>query len=405
MILKGFLALVALLTPVASWAAEPAKSPGFDGETITLGMISPLTGPVAVLGQPVTAGQQVWYQKVNANGGIAGKYKVELLTEDNANQEAQTIQQYNKLKNSVTAFTQVFGTHTTMAIRPQLQVDKIVVSPASFDSYWVHDANMLPVGSTYQVMAINAFSYWLDNEADTDPVACALVRDDPYGEAGMQGIEFVAKKRGIEIASEVTISQADQDFTGQIAQLKSAECEMVFVTTVPPQLARIVGNAARAGFTPRWIAQWPSWHEALLKSPVVDYIEKYVWLAGEGAEWGESNDAPGMNEIAGDIAQFKPDQAPNVWFITGYNQARAISAMLEKAVADGDLSREGIMKALATMPNVNFGGLTGNYNYGPIEKRNPPAESTVFAIDKTKPFGLKALKTSFAAPETADFKY
>lgn len=401
------LALTALaaLAPVAALAADPAKAPGFDGTTITLGMISPLSGPVAVLGLPVTAGQEVWYQKVNAAGGIAGKYKVELLTEDNANQEALTVQQYNKLKNRVVAFTQVFGTHTTMAIRPQLQADKVVVSPASFDSYWVHDANLLPVGATYQIMAINAFSHWLDTEADSTPAACGLVRDDPYGEAGMQGIEFVAEKRGLEIAAEVTLSQADQDFTGQIEQLKSAGCEMVFVTTVPPQLARIVGNAARAGFEPRWIAQWPSWHSALLDSPVVDYIAKNVWLAGEGTEWGSAANAPGMAELEADIAAYKPDQAPNVWFVTGYNQARAMTALLETAVAEGDLSREGVMHALATMDNVDFGGLTGDYHYGAIEQRDPPRQSTVFGINPDKPFGLESLKENFVSPEAAEFSY
>ncbi|MEJ8574252.1 ABC transporter substrate-binding protein [Microbaculum marinum] len=402
---KYLLMSLVAMAPAIAAAAELEEVPGFDGETITLGIISPLSGPVAVLGLPVTAGHEVWFERINEQGGIAGKYKVKLLTEDNANQEALTVQQYNKLKNQVVSFSQVFGTHTTKAILPQLRTDKMVVAPASFDSYWVHDPNLLPVGATYQIMAVNAFAHWLDTEADDDPVICGLVRDDPYGEAGMDGIKFVAEKRGLEIAAEVTLSQSDQDFTGQIEQLKSAGCEMVFVTTVPPQLARIVGNSARAGFEPRWIAQWPSWHGALLDSPVVDYLEKNVWLAGEGTEWGNQANSPGMAELEADIAAHKPDQAPNVWFVLGYNQARAVTAMIEKAVAHGDLSREGVMNALATMDNVDFGGLIGDYHYGAIEKRNPPRKSTVFGVDREKPFGLKSLKENFASPEAAEYSY
>ncbi len=55
---------------------------GFDGKTITLGILSPLSGPVAVIGEPLTAGNQVFFKALNAKGGIGGRYKVKLDTED-----------------------------------------------------------------------------------------------------------------------------------------------------------------------------------------------------------------------------------------------------------------------------------------------------------------------------------
>ena len=54
----------------------PASGPGFDGKTIKLGVLTPLSGPVAVIGNPLTAGNQVYFDYVNSKGGIAGKYKV-----------------------------------------------------------------------------------------------------------------------------------------------------------------------------------------------------------------------------------------------------------------------------------------------------------------------------------------
>ncbi|MGH3100713.1 MAG: ABC transporter substrate-binding protein, partial [Thermoleophilia bacterium] len=56
-------------------AAEVKSGPGFDGKTIKLGVLTPLSGPVAVIGQPLTAGNQVYFDYVNSKGGIAGKYK------------------------------------------------------------------------------------------------------------------------------------------------------------------------------------------------------------------------------------------------------------------------------------------------------------------------------------------
>src|SRR5687768_15921375 len=58
--------------------------PGFDGTTIKVGVLTPLSGPVAApIGIPLTAGGDVYWQRVNAEGGIAGKYKVEVVKEDN----------------------------------------------------------------------------------------------------------------------------------------------------------------------------------------------------------------------------------------------------------------------------------------------------------------------------------
>ena len=55
-------------------AAGLQSGPGFDGTTIKLGVLTPLSGPVAVIGQPLTAGNQVYFDYVNSQGGIACKY-------------------------------------------------------------------------------------------------------------------------------------------------------------------------------------------------------------------------------------------------------------------------------------------------------------------------------------------
>src|SRR6476660_6402722 len=71
-------------TDTSSEAKQLANAPGFDlaKKEIRLGVITPLTGPVALIGKPLTAGGEVWFQHVNDAGGIAGKYKVVLDEKD-----------------------------------------------------------------------------------------------------------------------------------------------------------------------------------------------------------------------------------------------------------------------------------------------------------------------------------
>jgi ABC-type branched-subunit amino acid transport system substrate-binding protein len=129
----------------------PAAAPGFDGTTITLGVITPQTGIAAVIGKPLTNGNQVYVDALNAKGGIAGKYKVQLKVVDSQYQPQTGVQQYNATKGSVAAYVQILGTGVVNAILPQLKTDKIIAGPASLDSFWVPEQQLMALGAPYQV--------------------------------------------------------------------------------------------------------------------------------------------------------------------------------------------------------------------------------------------------------------
>ena len=82
-----------------------------------------------------------------------------------------------------------------------------------------------------------------------------------------------------------------------------------------------------------------------------------------------------------------------------------MTALLEKAVDEGDLSRDGLMKALEGLGRVSFDGLTGDYQYGPAEQRNPPRTSTIFEVDPDKPFGLGTKKYNFSSSAAEEFEF
>ena len=53
---------------------EPETVPGFDGETIRLGVVTPTSGPVAIIGEPLTNGNRAYWDYVNEElGGVGGK--------------------------------------------------------------------------------------------------------------------------------------------------------------------------------------------------------------------------------------------------------------------------------------------------------------------------------------------
>lgn len=386
-------------------AGAPGNTAGFDGKTIKLGVLTPLTGTVAVIGQPLTAGNEVFFKALNAKGGVAGKYKVELVQEDSQYKTDIAVQKYNKIKGDVVAFTQVLGTAPTLAVLPQLRTDKILAAPASLDALWVREPNLLPVGAPYQVQAINAMDYYFgDGGGSKSDTICTMIQDDVYGEAGQQGIDFAADKYGFTVANTQKFKVGTENYAGQVGALAGAKCKVVFLVATPSDAAKIWGTAAQARFAPQWFGQSPSYTGALAKSAVAPYMEQSVLIVAEGTEWGDDS-VPGMKTMVADKDKYAPDQDPDYYFSFGYNQARAMTAVLEKAVEMGDLSRDGILKASNALGTVSFEGLSGDYRYGPAEKRNPPRSSTVFAVDPSKPFGLKTVKYNFSSDAAKEFVF
>ena len=385
-------------------AGAPTSGPGFDGKTIKLGVLTPLTGPVAVIGEPLTAGNEVFYEAVNKRGGIAGKYKVEVEQADTQYAPDRTVQQYNRLKNQVVAFTQVLGTAPTLAVVPQLKKDKILAAPASLDAFWVREENLLPIGGPYQVQAINALDYYVNEGGGKGKKICSLIQDDAYGEAGQAGVDFAAQKLGFEVTETQKYKTGTKDVSGQISRLRAARCDAVYMVSVPSDAGTIWGTAAQRKFAPQWIGSSPTWIDELGKSPLAGYLQKTTWIAAEGTEWGDT-EVPGMAEMVKNVEELRPKQEPDYYFAFGYNQARAMTAVLEKAVETGDLSREGILKASREVGTVSFDGLTGDYKYGTAEERDPPRSTTLFKVDPKKPFGLATLKYNYESDAAKEFTF
>jgi ABC-type branched-subunit amino acid transport system substrate-binding protein len=385
-------------------AASLKTGPGFDGKTIKLGVLTPLTGPVAVIGLPLTAGNQVYFDYVNSKGGIAGKYKVELVQEDTQYSPPKTVQQYNKVKSDVVAFTQVLGTAPTLAVLPQLRQDGMIAAPASLDALWVREENLLPVGGPYQIQAINALDYYVNEGGGKGKNVCSFIQDDAYGEAGQAGVDFAAEKLGFKVASTQKFKVGDKDVTGQVQRLQRSKCDAVFLVATPTDAGTIWGTAAKLGFAPRWIGQSPSWIDELGASPLAEYLQKTTWITAEGTEWGDSK-VEGMTALVDRVKQFKPDQDPDYYFSFGYLQGQAMTALLEKAVELGDVSKEGMMKASSELGSVSFDGLSGDYTYGPAESRNPPRTTTIYEVDPDKPFGLGTLKYQYESDAAKEYEF
>jgi ABC-type branched-subunit amino acid transport system substrate-binding protein len=244
--------------------------------------------------------------------------------------------------------------------------------------------------------------YWVNQEGHKDSKICVLYQDDPYGKAGLEGVKFAADEMGFKVTKEVTFAVTDTEFGAQVNQLKASACEMVYLVGLPSSTSPIMSAAEQTGFAPQWIGQSPTWVGLFSGNT---YMQQHFLIINEGPEWGDTS-SPGMKQMLDDIASFdKTKQQPDIYFAFGYAQAWSMAQILEKAVANGDLSRDGLVEAMNGVGTLKTGGLLGDYEYGPPKDRVPPRAGRIFKVDPATPGGLKAVTTEeFTSDAAKKFK-
>src|SRR3546814_4698061 len=131
---------------------------------------------------------------------------------------------------------QLLGTPIVNAVLEQLESDDILASPASLDSFWVREPNLVPLGGPYQTQAMKGLYWYVTDGGGEGKKICSLIPDDPYGEAGQESLEFAAENLDIElgVTARFPAPPSAAVFPAPIGPPQGEACEMVFMVATPP---------------------------------------------------------------------------------------------------------------------------------------------------------------------------
>jgi ABC-type branched-subunit amino acid transport system substrate-binding protein len=365
-------------------------------KTIDLGVLTPLSGPVAApIGIPLTKGIETYFKAVNASGGIDG-FKINLVERDSQYDPQVQVSQYEQIHNQVLMLAESLGTPTTQAIVNLASNDHMLVSAATLDSYLARQQYMVLIGTPYRLQVENGFDYVVRQLGKTNPKTAIVYQDDSYGQDGLTGYKEAMSCYNLNNVAEVTYEATDTTFAAQAAQLKASGAQYVFLTAIPTAAAGIIGTAHALGYDPQWILQSPAFANALLQVPGLNLLlEHEAWVVSQGATWGDTS-KPGMAEMLQDIQKYAPGQQPDGYFEFGFAEAKVTAAILKKAADNKDLTRAGLLNALNSLQTVDLGGLFPTLHYGSSpNQRVPSRDSSVYALDPTQPGNIKNLSGDF----------
>jgi ABC-type branched-subunit amino acid transport system substrate-binding protein len=387
--------------------------PGVDAKTktISLGVLSPLSGPVAAIGKPLTAGVQTSFDALNAGGGIDG-WKVKLVKRDSKYDPQTQVQQFNAIAGDVAFIAESLGSPTTKAIQAMASQQKMLIGAAAQDSALTTDPVMAVIGTPYAIDTANALHYIVEQSGAGKPKIGIIYQNDEYGQDGLRGYTAGLSTYRFHSVARATYKATDTDLTAQVQKMRAAGAQYVFFVGVPSAAANVVGSAASQGYNPTWVFQGPAWSEYLMSSDgtpggkptaVAKALASNVWVLGYTAQWGDDS-VPGMAKFLADAKRFAPKQIPDYYYMYGYAMAKMEAAVLRKAIASGDLTREGILNAKLNLGSVDLGGLVPPIRYTP--SLGPASRQTEIAkVSASAPGFLKQFRTYFTGDAARNMKF
>ena len=371
--------------------------PGVDvaHKTITLGFLSPYTGPVAApIGIPLANGVKAYFDHINDNGGIDG-YKVKFLEEDTMYDPPTEVQKYSQIHNQVLMIADSLGTQPTFAINSMATADHMLVSAATLASSLAREKYLILLGTPYRLQVENAFDYVVNKLGVKNPKTGIIYQDDEYGQDGLTGYKEAISAYGLKDVGQAAYGVTDTSFTAEVLKMKQNGAKYVFLTAIPSAAVGIITTAFKLGYNPQWIMQSPAFATVLLSIPGVPALLSKAWLVEQGATWGDTS-VPGMAQLLQDVQKYFPQQKPDGYFEFGYASAHITYAILKKAFDNNDVTRDGLYNAFISLKSVDLGGLYPNVTYGTApNQRVPTRDSVIFRIDATKPAGVSPLTPDF----------
>jgi len=320
-------------------APSVERSVGFDGNIIRLGVVADLTGPASVLDRARLTGVSAYWSDVNAQGGVGGRYVVELEILDHRGDPQIAEQSVPSLLNEVVALT--FINETAMgAVYPFLVAEQVLgVAPTSTLD-WESDPRFLT-----HVPPVEAVVLALFQDAPSSKW-CVITDGSPLGMAVRNSSTRAARIAGAE---NVTLMEVEEDLNSAIT---AAACEMVLAEVAERFQTKVVASVP---------ANRKIFRQAGLANTALKRHDLQFTYVDFGPSW-DVDSSVGMRPFLAALLRHAPDIQPDTRVRDGYVSQIRLHQLLEQAVDDGDLRRSSLYATNEAREQFNMSGLAEDIN-------------------------------------------
>ncbi len=343
----------------ASLLAAPTLLKAQANNKIILGQSAAFTGPAAELGIQFHQGARLWFDQVNAQGGIAGK-TIEIKTLDDGYEPDRCAANTQKLiGEDVYALFGYIGTPTSLAALPlvsKAQVPFIAPFTGAMGLREPFNKQVFHLRASYNdetaLIVRQLTNLGLKKIA-------VFYQNDAYGKAGLDGVTLALDKLGLKPVAQATVERNSVDVAAAVRTINAAAPDAVVQISAYKSCAAYIRAARVAGFGGTFYNVSFVGTQALADE-----------LGKEGAGVVVSQVMPSPYYPARQIAREFADavkKAGNVQAnfssMEGYLAAKVVSEGLKRAGARIN-SREGLIQGIEAIGSQSLGGFQVNFSAG-----------------------------------------
>ncbi len=345
--MKRFVTAVALAVSAAAAGNAAAQ------ETIKIGVVQPLTGPVAYDGNIYANTVKMLVEDMNAKGGVLGK-KIELVIEDGACNPAQSVNAAEKLvvRDKVVALLGAFCSTSTAAMMEVARKHKVPhitgISTAAQLTEQNNPYFFRAVATT--PMLGEAFGGTLPGAVKAKRFAFLVINDD-WGRSMVASYPKSIEKAGGTIVGTEFFQSSELQFLSQITKIKSMNPDGIILAANTQHAAALSKQIREMGITVPLMGEgsWTSDSYLKLAGPASDGVYGLV-------EYVYTIKNP-VNDAFVKMSRDKLKENPSKFAGAAHN---AISIMVDAIRRAGSADPEKIRTALT---QTDFNGIVGNIRF------------------------------------------
>lgn len=215
---------------------------------IVLGQSAAFSGPAMQLGTQFHAGARLWFDQLNAKGGVGGR-QVEIRHLDDGYEPDRCVANTEKLiKDEVFALFGYIGTPTSLAALP-LATSARVPFIAPFTGAM----------SLREPFKREAFHLRASYDDETALIVKQLIelsqnrigvfyQNDAYGKAGLSGVTKALAARQLKPIAEGTVERNSEDVAAAVAKLAKSGAQAIVQIGAYKACAAFIRQAKQAGY-------------------------------------------------------------------------------------------------------------------------------------------------------------
>lgn len=218
------------------------------GNRIVLGQSAAFTGAAAQLGIQFHAGAKLFFDQLNAQGGVNGQ-RVEIAQLDDGYEPDRCVENTNKLLNSeVFALFGYIGTPTSLAALP--------LATKAQTPFFAPFTGAMGLRTPFNKLAFHLRASYNDETAlivrqltnlGLNKVA-VFHQNDAYGKAGLDGTVLALTSRNLQPVATATVERNSVDVAAAVATITAAKPDAVVQISAYKSCAAYIRAARAAGY-------------------------------------------------------------------------------------------------------------------------------------------------------------